>query len=222
MTPLHPWNVSIKEALQIQEELRGCVVLKNRFSKIKTVAGSDVAYSRSGAFLLGAMVVLSYPELKLRDSAMATGKVSFPYIPGLFSFREGPVLLKAFDRLKLKPDLIIFDGHGIAHPRRFGLASHMGLWLDLPSIGCARTPLLKDFTSPGSSKGSFAWVLLEGEKVGAALRTRQAVKPVFVSPGHRIDLMTSIHFILSTCRQYRIPEPLRLAHQLSRSSEIHD
>lgn len=222
MTPLHPWNVSIEEAFQIQEELRGRVVLKNRFSEVKTVAGSDVAYSRGGIFLLGAMVVLSYPELKPLDSSLASGKVTFPYLPGLFSFREGPVLLKAFDQLKIKPDLIIFDGHGIAHPRRFGLASHMGLWLDLPSVGCARTPLLKGFTSPGRSKGSFAWVYLEGEKVGAVLRTRQDVKPVFVSPGHRIDLMTSIHFILSTCRRYRIPEPLRLAHQLSRSLETHD
>lgn len=217
MNSLHPWNVSIEEALQIQKDLRGRVVLKNRFSEVKTVAGSDVAYSRDGTFLLGAMVVVSYPELRPLDSALASGKVTFPYLPGLFSFREGPVLLKAFDQLKVKPDLIIFDGHGIAHPRRFGLAAHMGLWFDLPSVGCARTPLLKDVTSPGSSKGSVAWVYLEGEKVGAALRTRKDVKPVFVSPGHRIDLMTSIHFILSSCRQYRIPEPLRLAHQLSRN-----
>ncbi len=219
---LHSWDVSIEEAFQIQKDLSGRVVLKNRLSEVKTVAGSDVAYARGGTFLFGAMVVLSYPGLKPLDWVLASGKVTFPYLPGLFSFREGPVLVKVFNRLKVKPDLILFDGHGIAHPRRFGLASHMGLWFDLPSVGCARTSLLKDFTSPESSQGSFAWVYLKGERVGAALRTRQGVKPVFVSPGHRIDLRTSIHFILSMCRQYRIPEPLRLAHQLSRSLEIHD
>lgn len=218
MKPLHPWEVSVEEAIRIQEGLRDRIVLKTGFSEVKTVAGADVAYSRDGTFLSGAIAVLSYPALEPLDSALATGKVSFPYIPGLFSFREGPVLLKAFNSLKLKPDLVLFDGHGIAHPRRFGLASHLGLWLDLISIGCARMPLIKAIRPPGTSKGSFSWVYFEREKVGAVLRTRQGVKPVFVSPGHRIDLTTSIRIVLATCQKYRIPEPLRRAHLLSRES----
>ncbi len=217
MKPLHSWEVSPEEALRIQGELRNRIVLKNKFLKVETVAGADVFYS--GNRLIGAIAVLSYPQLELIDSAMATGKMTFPYIPGLFSFREGPILLKAFDRLKVKPDLIIFEGHGIAHPRRFGLASHLGLWLNLPSIGCARTSLLKEFLLPRTSRGSLTWVYLEGEKVGAVLRTRQDVQPVFVSPGYGIDLETSVQFILSLCPKYRIPEPLRVAHRMSRNAE---
>jgi deoxyribonuclease V len=149
--------------------------------------------------------------------ATADGKISFPYIPGLLSFREGPILIKAFQRLKLKPDVLICDGQGIAHPRGMGFASHIGLWLDIPSIGCAKTPLLDDFISPGPSKGSVEWIRWEGKKVGAVLRTRENVKPLFVSPGHRIDLPTSIQLILKSCKGYRFPEPLRKAHQTSRS-----
>lgn len=216
MNLLHSWEVSVEEAIRIQEDLRNHLVLKKTFSRLRTIAGADVAYSKGGASLSGAISVLSYPELEPIDSAFATGEVSFPYIPGLFSFREGPILVKAFQRLKIKPDLMVFDGHGIAHPRGFGLASHLGLWLDLPSIGCTRTPLLKDFVFPKTYKGSYSWIFLEGKKVGAVIRTRQGVKPVFISPGHRIDLLTSIQIILATCPKFRIPEPLRKAHQLSR------
>lgn len=216
MNPLHPWKVSVEEAIQIQENLRGRIILKNRLTEVKIVAGADVAYSKDGTFLSGAIVVLSHPEMKPLDSALATGEVSFPYIPGLFSFREGPVLLEAFNRLKLKPDLILFDGHGIAHPKQFGLASHLGLWLDLPSIGCARTSLLDDYEPPGPSQGDFSWVYWSGKKVGAVLRTRKGVRPVFVSPGHRVDLQTSLRVVLHTCKKYRIPEPLRRAHQMAR------
>jgi deoxyribonuclease V len=150
------------------------------------------------------------------DIAMACGKIPFHYIPGLLSFREGPILVKTFQKLKIKPDLMIYDGQGIAHPRGFGLASHLGLWLDLPSIGCAKTLLLGEFISPGSSKGSFELIRREGKEVGAVLRTKDKIKPLFISPGHRIDLLTSIQIILTTCQGFRIPEPLRRAHQLSR------
>jgi len=220
MKPLHPWKVSIEEAIRIQENLKDRLILKKTFPSLKTIGGADVAYSRDGNFLQGAIVVLSYPEMKLIDTATAKGEISFPYIPGLFSFREGPILVKAFQGLRVKPDLLILEGHGTAHPRGLGYASHMGLWFNLPSIGSARTPLLKEFDYPETSKGSYTWVYLGGKKVGAVLRSRQGVKPVFVSPGHRIDLMTSIRIVLATSQRYRIPEPLRKANQISREMMI--
>jgi deoxyribonuclease V len=215
MKPLHSWNVSVEEAIRIQEALKDRIILKKSFSKVRTVGGGDVAYSKSENLLFGAIVVLSFPYMEILDMAASDGQVPFPYIPSLLSFREGPILLKTFQRLKIKPDVIIFDGQGIAHPRGMGLASHMGLWFDLPSIGCAKTPLLDGFISPGPSKGSFEWIQKEGKKVGAVLRTKEKVKPLFVSPGHRIDLTTSIELILESCRGFRFPEPLRKAHQLS-------
>lgn len=214
--PLHPWKVTIEQAIEIQNHLRGKLLLKNSFSKLETIGGADVSYSKQKDMLCGAIAVFSYPGLTLIDSATARGKISFPYIPGLFAFREGPVLLKAFKKLRIKPDLIIFEGHGIAHPGGLGLASHLGLWLDLPTIGCAKSPLVRQFRSPALSRGSIQWVWIGDKKVGAILRTKDRVKPVFVSPGHRIDLKTSIQVILNTSRGYRIPEPLRKAHQLSR------
>ncbi|MBM4341178.1 MAG: endonuclease V [Deltaproteobacteria bacterium] len=215
MEPLHPWEVSVEEAIRLQNHLRSRLILKNTFSNLKTIGGADVAYSKDGRHLFGAIAVLSYPEMNPIDVATAHGKISFPYIPGLFSFREGPVLVEAYQQLRVKPELLIFEGHGIAHPRGFGLASHMGLWFDLPSIGCARTPLLSEYDSPDTSKGSFTPIYVEGRRVGGTLRTKRGVKPVFVSPGHRIDLVSSIRIILTTCPKYRIPEPLRKAHYLS-------
>jgi deoxyribonuclease V len=217
MNPLHSWNVSAKQAIQIQEALKKSIILKNSFSNVKAIGGGDVAYSKDGDFLFGAIVILSFPNLEILDMATTDGKISLHYIPGFLSFREGPILIKTFQRLKLKPDVMIYDGQGIAHPRGMGLASHMGLWLDLPSIGCAKTPLLDEFVFPEGSKGSYEWIRKEGKKVGAVLRTRENVKPLFVSPGHRIDLPTSIQLILESCKGYRFPEPLRKAHQVSRS-----
>ena len=252
MKPLHSWNVSVEEAIQIQEALKDWIILKNTFSKVhpvrnssralnptriimgsnsttggtgeqrgiisngvKTIGGGDVAYSKKGDLLFGAMVVLSFPDMKILDTATANGKIPFPYIPTLLSFREGPILIKTFKTLKIKPDVMMYDGQGIAHPRGMGLASHMGLWLNLPSIGCAKTPLIDEFTFPGSLKGSVEWIQREDRKVGAVLRTKNKVKPVFVSPGHRIDLMTSVRIVLESCQGFRIPEPLRHAHQLA-------
>jgi deoxyribonuclease V len=180
------------------------------------MGGRDVAYSKKGNLLFGAIVILSFPDMEILDMATADGQIPFPYIPTLLTFREGPILIKTFQRLKVKPDVMIFDGQGIAHPRGMGLASHMGLWLNLPSIGCAKTALLDEFISPGPSKGSYEWIRREGKKVGAVLRTKEKVKPLFVSPGHRIDLLTSIQLLLESCRRFRIPEPLRKAHQATR------
>jgi deoxyribonuclease V len=216
MNPLHSWNVSVEQAVRIQKVLKERIILKNSFSKVKTIGGGDVAYLRNGNLLFCAIVVLSFPDMEIFDTATADGKISFPYIPGLLGFREGPILIKTFQKLRLKPDVMIYDGQGIAHPRGMGLASHMGLWLDLPSIGCAKTPLLDEFISPGPLKGNFGWIRRKGKKVGAVLRTRENVKPLFVSPGHRVDLSTSIQLILETCKGYRFSEPLREAHQLSR------
>ncbi|MGQ9509170.1 MAG: deoxyribonuclease V [Thermodesulfobacteriota bacterium] len=220
MKHLHPWNVDIKKAIQIQSQLREKLLLKKDFKKVEKIGGADVSYSKGGELLYGAIVVFSYPEMDPIDSATAEGRISFPYIPGLLSFREGPILIQVFEKLRVKPDLMIFDGHGIAHPRTVGLASHLGLCLELPSIGCGKTPLIKNFQTPGPSKGSFEWIYLGQKKVGVALRTKEKVKPVFVSPGHRIDLKSSVQIILEACRGYRIPEPLRRAHILSKGKMI--
>jgi deoxyribonuclease V len=206
----------MEEAIQIQEDLKKRIILKKTFSKVETIGGGDVAYSKKNGNLFAAIVVLSFPNMEILDTATAEGKIPFPYIPGLLSFREGPIFIKTFKKLKLKPDVMIFDGQGIAHPRRLGLASHMGLWLDLPSIGCAKTPLLGEFISPGPSKGNFEWIRREGKKVGVVLRTKEKIKPLFVSPGHRVDLLASIQLILESCQGFRFPEPLRKAHQTSR------
>jgi len=216
MKPLHPWKVSIEETIRIQEELRNRVILEKTFTEVRTIGGGDVAYSKSKNLLFGAIVVLSFPKMEMLDTAIAYGKIPFPYIPGLFSFREGPILIKTFKKLRIKPDVMIYEGQGIAHPRGLGLASHMGLWFDLPSIGSAKTPLFDEFILPGPSRGSFELMRRNGEVVGAVLRTKDRVKPLFVSPGHRIDLMSSIQLILATCQRFRIPEPLRKAHQATR------
>jgi deoxyribonuclease V len=216
MKPLHSWNVTPEQAIQIQENLKHRVVLKRTFLKLRTIAGGDVSYQKEGKLLFAAMVVLSFPRMETLDVATAHGKISFPYLPGLLTFREGPILIKLFEKLRIRPDILIFDGQGIAHPRRIGLATHLGLWFDLPSIGCAKTPLLGKSAIPGPSKGSFELIRKDGNEVGVVLRTKDGVKPVFVSPGHQIDLPTSIRVVLDSCQGFRIPEPLRKAHQFSR------
>lgn len=212
---LHSWDVNPKEATKIQESLKEHILLKKTLKKVETIGGGDVAYSKTGVHLFGAIVILSFPNLVTIDMAVAEGKVSFPYIPSLLSFREGPILLKTFSQLRIKPDVMFFDGHGLAHPRRFGLASHLGLWLNLPSIGCAKNPLSIRYPIPKSLKGSYEIIQKEGKAIGVVLRTKDNVKPLFVSPGHLIDLFTSIQLVLACCRGFRIPEPLRMAHQLS-------
>ncbi len=209
---LHPWDVTYREAIRIQEKLRHTISLINSTRKVSSVAGADVSYSKRGEEGIAAMVVLSYPDLDLLDKAFAVGKVSFPYIPGLLSFREAPLLIEVFQRLQRPPDVVLYDGQGIAHPRSFGLASHMGLLLDLPSIGCAKEKLVGDFGDVEPQPGSTTPLKLGGKIIGAAIRTKRGVKPVFVSPGHRINLETSIRVVLKTCRGFRLPEPLRRAH----------
>ena len=216
MKPLYAWDVDVETAIQTQETLRSRITLENGFSKVTTVGGADVSYS-GGNSLLAVVLIFSYPDLKLLDNSSAAGRISFPYVPGLLAFREGPILIKAWQGLKLKPDVMIFEGQGIAHPRGIGMASHLGLWLDVPSIGCTKTPLLRTEITVGRFKGEHQPVLKEGVEVGAIVRTKTNVKPLFVSPGHRVDLPTSIRIILEICKGVRMPKPLRRADTVSRT-----
>ena len=177
------------------------------------MAGIDTGY-RNG-MSQAAVVSLKYPSLEPLEQAISQRPVNFPYIPGLLSFREAPVILEAIEKLKKIPDLLIIDGHGIAHPRRFGIACHIGLLLDVPSIGCAKTLLVGEYDEPGLERGGFNYLKDRGEIIGAVLRTRSNVNPIFVSIGHKVDLKDSIKFVLNCCRGYRLPETTRRADRLS-------
>lgn len=176
------------------------------------IAGVDISARRAGRAARAAVVVLSYPELGVVEAEVVSGELALPYIPGLLSFREAPLILEACERLTVTPDLILVDGQGIAHPRRLGLASHLGLFLDTPTIGCAKSRLCGSHEEPGAEPGDYAEVVDKDELIGAALRTRSGVKPVYVSIGHKVDLETAVHWVLRCCRGYRLPEPTRLAH----------
>ena len=208
----HPWKVTPREAIRIQEDLRERLRLRAPKGTFKTIAAADVSYGLADDRLYAVFLLFTYPDLRLLEPAPAWGRVSFPYIPGLLTFREAPILLKAFSRLKSRPDLLLFDGQGIAHPRSMGIAAHLGILLDLPTIGCAKSRLLGEDAEPGPDQGSVTPLLDHGRKIGMIVRTRARVKPVYVSPGHRMDLDTSVEIILSICRGYKIPEPLRQAH----------
>ena len=208
---LHPWEMTPAEARQIQNELRNQVISQDRFGDIKTVAGVDLGFKKDIA--RASVVVLSFPELQLIDGVLVESPVPFPYIPGLLSFRETPPLLKAFDQLNTEPDLIIADGQGIAHPRRFGIASHLGLILDRPTVGCAKSRLWGRHKQPNDEAGSIEYLYDKGEIIGAAVRTRSNVSVVYVSVGHRISLDSAIRLTLACCRRYRLPETTRYAHQ---------
>jgi deoxyribonuclease V len=214
---LHSWNPTYQEAIQIQLDLAPKVLTSNDLGEVKLVAGIDVSFNADKTARSG-IVVLTYPELKVVEVTQIEGIASFPYIPGLLSFRELPMALRAFEKLRLSPDLILVDGQGIAHPRRLGLACHLGLLLDIPTIGCAKSLLCGNHDEVASEAGSFQSILFDNSIVGAALRTRVKIKPVYVSPGHKIDLLSSIEWILKCCRGYRLPEPCRLAHLASKGN----
>lgn len=214
--PTHSWDVSPREALAIQGRLAGRVERQDRLpALIHRVAGVDVGFEEEGRLTRAAVVVLDYPSLRLAETAVARRPTSFPYVPGLLSFRELPAVLDAMKELQVPPDVILCDGQGIAHPRRLGLAAHLGVLLDLPSIGVAKTRLIGRYTEPGDLKG--AWTpLFDGEEViGGVLRTRCGVKPVFVSIGHRVCLDTAIRLTLACTPRYRLPETTRHAHRLA-------
>lgn len=176
------------------------------------IAGVDISVNRLENRATGAIVVLNYPELRPVEVKTATGKIEFPYIPGLLSFREIPLLLEACEKLVITPDLFLVDGQGIAHPRRMGIASHLGLFLDRPTIGCAKSRLYGKHKTPGLEAGSYTELLDNDEVIGAVVRTKTGTSPVYVSIGHKVDLPTAVQWVLACCRKYRLPEPTRLAH----------
>jgi deoxyribonuclease V len=210
--PLHSWDVSPAEAIEIQNRLRSLVRVERLASEVHLVAGVDISLKERGRAVV---VVLTFPELELTETTVFESPVEFPYIPGLLSFREAPLILGAMAKLEHAPDLILVDGQGYAHPRRFGIASHLGVLLDRPTVGCAKSILVGRGPEPELEAGAWTELLDRGEVVGAAVRTRSGVKPVYVSVGHKIDLPTAIHYVLACTRGYRLPEPTRLAHQLA-------
>ena len=183
-----------------------------------TIAGADVSYAKRPETMYAAVVVMEWPSGEVVEEVTAERRAEFPYIPGLLSFREIPSLLAAFERLRTRPDVIIYDGHGIAHPRGFGIASHLGVLLDAPTIGCAKKRLVGEHEEPGPERGSQVPLRLEGKTIGTVLRTRSKVKPVFISVGHRIGLRSAVRLVLETGGGYRLPEPTRLAHLLSNAA----
>lgn len=212
---MHDWNLTPTAAVELQRRLRTLVRIESAApSSIHTIAGADVSFNRFSDILHSAIVVLELATLRIVDSASVRSTAKFPYVPGLLSFREVPPLLEAWERLGTKPDVMMLDGQGIAHPRRFGIACHVGVLLDLPTIGCAKSILVGVHGELGEPAGSSTPLRDRGEEVGVALRTRNRVAPVYVSPGHRMDLPSAIDLTLRATSKYRQPEPTRQAHLL--------
>lgn len=214
----HAWDVPTERAREIQRDLRQHLVMKPLDESPEVVAGVDVSVKRGQA--RSAVVLLSMPELEPLEAATASRPADFPYVPGLLAFREGPVILDALEKLTTSPDVLIFDAHGLAHPLRFGLACHLGVLLDLPAVGCAKSILCGDHGELGAAKGN--WVpLVDGDEViGAAVRTRDEVSPVYVSIGHRFDLASAVDLVLSCAPRYRLPETTRWAHRVAGGASL--
>jgi len=209
---LHGWRVSPSQALELQLRLASRVSRTNELTSPRYIAGVDISVDRARGMGRGAVVVLSYPELEIAEVQTVEDSIDFPYVPGLLSFREAPITLAACEKLEITPDLFLVDGQGIAHPRRLGLASHLGLFLDRPTIGCAKSRLCGNHQTPGGEPGSYAELMDNDEVIGAALRTKAGVNPIYVSIGHKVDLEAAIYWAIQCCRDYRLPEPTRLAH----------
>lgn len=213
--PLHSWDVTPQEAIRIQQELRARLIARDDFrGAFRTVAAMDVSYDKGSPWLFAAVVVVRLPGCQLVETSGVRAQARFPYVPGLLSFRESPAGLAAWEKLRTRPDCLICDGHGFAHPRRFGFACHFGLLVDLPTIGFAKSVLIGRFEPPAPRQGSVSDLVDAGEVIGAALRTREGTAPVFVSVGHRISLARAVATVLVCSSGYRIPEPLRQAHAL--------
>jgi deoxyribonuclease V len=210
---LHGWDLTPLQARQLQEKWRGRVSLRPLRKKPKIVAGLDCSLDKRRGLIFAAAVVFSFPDLEIVEQVEAVLPLTFPYVPGLLSFREVPVCLEAVKKVRNPVDLWLIDGQGIAHPRRLGLASHLGLFLNTPTIGCAKSRLIGIYDEPGPNKGDFTWLYDKDEKIGAVLRTRDNVKPLFASPGHLCAFADAIELTLACCTKYRLPEPTRIAHQ---------
>ena len=212
---LHRWNLDYEAAVEVQRRLSRQVVAGPPLARVETVAAADVSGGRIDEWIVAVVVVMRLETLEVLEVQRAVRRAAWPYVPGCLSFREAPVVLEAFRRVRTVPDLVICDGQGQAHPRRFGLACHVGLALKIPTIGCAKSLLVGHVTRRlGLNRGSRAPILDGAERLGTALRTRRGVKPVYVSVGHRIDLASAEHWVLEAAKRYRLPEPSRLAHRL--------
>jgi len=212
---IHPWPASAAEAIVLQQKLRERVIVVDQLDTVRSVAGLDVGPEGDGSVMRAAVAVLSFPDLKTADQVVARRPASFPYIPGLLSFREIPALLDALARLGALPDLLLCDGQGLAHPRRFGLACHLGVLTGIPSIGVAKSLLVGEHGPLPPARGSWRPLVHKGEVVGAALRTRTGVAPVYVSIGHKVSLATVIDYVLACSPNFRLPETTRAAHRLA-------
>jgi deoxyribonuclease V len=209
---LHDWDITPGEAIALQKELAGRVIhdCPLPLDTVRLVAGVDVSVKNNRS--QAAVVVLTYPELQPVETVLAEQATPFPYITGLLSFREGPALVEAFEKLQNEPDVFLFDGMGRIHPRRIGIASHMGLWLDRPTVGCGKSHLIGHYDPPGAAKGARVPLMDSGEQLGVVLRTRANARPVYISPGHRVDVESAVELVLHCTPQYRLPEPIRQAH----------
>jgi deoxyribonuclease V len=211
---LHDWTMTPREAVELQKSLRERVRLAPLKKKIETIAGADISFNKFSTVLYAGIVVLRLPSLEVIEEVGVVSETKFPYVPGLLSFRESPSVLEAWAKLKTEPDAVMFDGQGIAHPRRVGIASHVGLIINRPTLGCAKSVLVGKYEEPKSERGNWTELIDKGEVVGAALRTKTKVQPIFVSPGHLINLEGAIRLTLECDGGYRQPEPTRRAHHL--------
>ena len=211
---VHAWDVPPKEAVEIQRRLRPLVITKGDLRHTRYVAGADISWDRPSGMGFAAVIVFTFPELQQVEVTQAFGPAPFPYVPGLLSFREGPLLLEAFAALHTRPDVVLFDGHGLAHPRRMGIATHLGLLLDVPAIGCGKSRLVGQHGEPALRRGSRCRLMDHGECIGSVVRTCDAVRPIYVSIGHRTSLAEAIRFTLRCSDGYRIPKPTRIADHL--------
>jgi len=209
----HPWHVGLDEAIEIQKKLASKVIRKDdpRIKNIKAIVGVDVSTDKENTY--AAAVVMEFPSLKIVEISIEKGLLEVPYIPGFLSFREAPLILKALERIKHSYEVILVDGNGIAHPRRLGIASHIGVLLQIPTIGCAKTKLIGEYKMPDEKKGSWSLWKDNDEVIGAVVRTRDKVKPLYISVGHLISLKSAIEITLACCKGYRLPEPIREAHK---------
>jgi deoxyribonuclease V len=211
----HAWDLTSAAAVELQRRLAAQVVRTDRIGPVRHVAGVDVGFEAGNTVTRAAVVVLDFPGLNVVEQTVARRPTTFPYIPGLLSFRELPAVLDAFEHLRIQPDLILCDGQGLAHPRRFGIACHLGVWLDLPTIGVAKSRLTGTHEDVPNEKGAHRPLLDRGECIGAVLRTRSGVQPLYISIGHRISLTSAIDYVLRCTTRFRLPETTRAAHRLA-------
>jgi len=212
MTQLHPWNLSAKDAVALQKELAPQVEIAPLERAPKTIAGADLSFDKGSDEVWAGIVVLSFPDLEIIEERGLQTRAPFPYVPGLLSFREAPAVLEVWEQLENKPDVLVLDGQGLAHPRRFGLACHLGLWLDIPTYGSAKTLFVGEFEDLGGERGAVADLVHRGEVVGAAVRTKRNTTPVYVSVGNKMTLDNAVEMTLRCDGGYRVPEPTRRAH----------